>query len=181
MHFGRDASFTHEEFVNICNAELSNNMGNLYSRIVGMCRKNSENKVPVATNPGALENKLKEDALNLKSKQEEAATSWCPEKYIENIVEFANSVNKYIDETKPWSLAKDPTKKAELHTILRTSLEAVRIVFSYLWPITPKTSEKVLSELGASSSVYESATSWNILKDGASLPEKVTGFPRIEQ
>ncbi len=113
MRFGRDASFTQEEFISTINAELANNLGNLYSRLAGMCRKNNERKIPAASEVGEMENALKDKALSLKNKMEEAIQNWKPDQYIEGVIDLANHINKYLDETKPWALAKEEGQKEE--------------------------------------------------------------------
>ncbi len=183
MKFGRDASFTDKVFYNSINADLANNIGNLYSRIAGMCKKNCQQKIPEAKNIGDMETGLIEAAAQLPQKLDLAMKQWHTDEYLKQIIEFANMTNKYLDEKKPWSLAKDEKNREELETILRTSLEAVRICLSWLWPITPQTSEKALTEMGIENSpeaIFNSACNWNILNTGHELPKKVTGFPRLE-
>jgi methionyl-tRNA synthetase len=181
MRFGKDASFSHDEFVNLVNAECSNNFGNLISRVAGMCKKNFDNKVPAAPKIGAAEKELEAKAISLESKLSALIKDWKTAEYLEEIVNFANDLNKYLDETKPWSLAKDETKKDELATILRVALEGIRVCFVWLYPVVPEKSIEIAESLGvAESDLYASAKSFYFLKDNQDLPAKVSGFPRIE-
>jgi len=180
MRFGRDSVFSHDEFLTTVNAELVNNIFNLYSRLVGMCRKNTDLKIPAYGPQGEKEQELKHAFSSLKRELEDICLSFQSDRYIERIVQASGAINKYLDESKPWSLAKDPTKKEEMGTILRLSLEAVRQVFVWLSPVIPNLSQKVLAELGADGKdLYAQLDSWEILENEQALPEKITAVPRL--
>ena len=183
MRFGKDASFNHEEFIQLVNAECSNNFGNLISRIVGMCKKNFSSTVPPLKNPGELEKAIEEKGLKLQSMLKPLMDDWKTAEFLEVLVEYANELNKYLDETKPWTLAKDETKKDELGTILRTGLEGIRLCFAWLYPVVPAKSLEIGEMFSVSNEkdLYESTKSFYFLSEGAELPKKVNGFPRIEE
>lgn len=183
MRFGRDANYSDDSFIKSINAELANNLGNLYSRLAGLCKKNCNQQIPAANSIGEMESNLKEESLKLPRILTNAMNDWQIDTYLTTIVNYANLINKYLDETKPWTLAKDPNNKNQVATILKSALEATTICFSWLWPVVPTTSEKVLSELGLATSpqeIHKWATNWNNLAAGTELPIQVTGFPRIE-
>ncbi|MFN8370737.1 MAG: methionine--tRNA ligase [Bacteriovoracaceae bacterium] len=184
MSFGKDASFSDVDFIKTCNADLSNNFGNLYARIVGLMKKNCDGKIPnLSMDLDEQEKNIANSAANLFSELNKAMEDFEPQVYCEHLISFANSINKYIDENKPWAMAKDPTQKERLTNLLRFSLECTVVLFIGLYPITPQTSAQFLSELGISidlNSIFTSTPNLNLLKTDFTLPEKVTGFPRFE-
>lgn len=183
MKFGRDANFDHQVFVETCNAELSNNFGNLVSRTFGMARKNFDKGIPPWGPSEPVDDQLKKELANLVSKAEKAMEDWRVADYLETVVEFGKQINKYLDETKPWSLAKEEGQKERLGTILRLTLEGIKIAYAWLWPSIPETAERVFEALNLEKNplkYQEYANSWDLLQAGAELPKKAPGFPRIE-
>ena len=99
---------------------------------------------------------------------------------IEEIMEVLRSCNKYIDETTPWTLAKDDTKKDRLATILYNLLESIRICAILLSPFIPDTSKKILASLNTKETNYESINEFNALEENLKLNEPTILFKRIE-
>jgi len=184
MHFGRDANFNNEDFKKNYNADLANKIGNLYSRIVGICRKRCDGKIPGLSKNEALDDALKANAFKLPELTLAAFDQWRTFDYLKVVVEFSEQVNKYLDDTKPWTLIKDPEQFDRASTILRHGLEAVRILFGWLSPVMPATSKQVYKELGLELSeqqLFGTLKEWDQLTTGTVLPEKLTGFPRIQE
>lgn len=179
MSFGKDASFSHEDFIAQYNADLANKVGNLYSRICGLLRKNNENKIPdldikqvTSPLPAAFEVLQRESAAAMKA--------WKPHEYANSIISFAESINKYLDETKPWSMLKKEEEKQQAFGVLKTALEGVRIIYCFLAPIMPKTTKTVLLELGIDpEDIPNQRKIFFALSNNAPLPEAPTGFPRL--
>lgn len=183
MRFGKDASFTHADFLAVVNADLANKVGNLYSRICGLLRKYHGGQIPavtVNTNCDHLKNK----ALGLPQELFTLMQTWELQDYATTIIGLAEDVNKYLDENKPWSEIKGVDTKEKALSVLKNGLESVRLIYAWLWPIMPQTCEKVLAELGLGTSVPEilaTLKTWEGLKVGHALAEAPTGFPRIEE
>ncbi len=180
MHFGRDAKFTEEEFTKVYNTDLANKIGNLYSRIVGICRKNCDAKIPELGDVQEHDENLTEKGTTLYNKTHGHIKNWKTFEYADEIVHFAEDINKYLDEEKPWKQIKDPETFDRATSVLRNGLEGVRIIFGLLSPIMPNISNKVYQEMGIEKvDIYSSVKKWDVLKAGHQLPEKISGFPRI--
>lgn len=84
----------------------------------------------------------------------------------ENILTLARRLNKYIDETTPWALAKDESKKGRLGTVLYNLLEGIRFLAVLLTPFMPDTAEKIFEQIGTNERSYESLKAFGALKSG---------------
>ncbi len=183
MRFGRDSSFSFDSFKDLVNAELSNNLGNLYSRVVGMCKKNTEGLVPSEVNYQGVDRDLLDISKNLLEKTKSHIDSWQIDDYIGELIQFCDSINKYINEMKPWALSKDPGNTERINTILRTALEGIRICLTWLTPVIPDKSKIILEGMGVNcdpENLMDSLKNQFFLHGNHSLPLKVEGFPRIE-
>jgi methionyl-tRNA synthetase len=101
-------------------------------------------------------------------------------KALQSIWEVVSAGNKYIDETAPWTLAKDPAQKGRLATVIYTMLESQRIVYALLTPFMPKTAAKGLGYLGIEGITSENDLAWGGLGTGARITKAEPLFPRIE-
>jgi methionyl-tRNA synthetase len=126
---------------------LANNYGNLVSRVLTMCHKYTEGKVP----PVDVEN-LKADSRSVIA----AAWKQYDKDLLENIniqaalqspIKLLDYANRRIEESKPWEMAKSKSQKAELDTLLYELLELIRAVTAMMWPAIPGTAQKVAIEL----------------------------------
>lgn len=154
--FGNDGNFSEEALISRTNADLANTWGNLVNRTIGMINKYFD---------GHVENKnIKEDIddelLNLidclKIKIDGKIDSLEISKVLEAIFNVLRASNKYIDDTTPWTLAKDETKKDRLETVLYNLLESIRITATLLKAFMPKSSKNVLEQIGKPDSDFSS-------------------------
>jgi methionyl-tRNA synthetase len=99
---------------------------------------------------------------------------------IQEIFEVLRKCNKYIDDTMPWSLAKEEDKKDRLGTVLYNLLESIRICAVYLGAFLPETSEKIFEQLNTKATSFESTKEFGGLEVGNTLAEPVHLFDRIE-
>jgi methionyl-tRNA synthetase len=99
---------------------------------------------------------------------------------IQEIFEVLRRCNKYIDDTMPWSLAKEESKKERLGTVLYNLLESIRICAVLLSPFLPETSEKILAQLNTEVADFDSTKKFGCLEVGSTLAEPVHLFDRIE-
>lgn len=161
MPFAADGTITLETIISRFNADLANTLGNLVNRTVAMINKYFG---------GNIENpKVKEDVdtelidcatgtvieVSEKMKELRVADS------IEAVMSLARRCNKYIDETMPWALAKDEAKKDRLKTVLYNLTEAIRFIGILISPFMPETSEKIMAQINAADTSFESLASFN--------------------
>ena len=178
--FGSDGNFSEEALISRTNTDLANTLGNLVTRTISMSHKYFSG---IVTNPKItkdLDKNLIKNVLALKDIVEEKMNSLKVNEAIEEIMEVLRSCNKYIDETTPWTLAKDDTKKYRLATILYNLLESIRICAILLSPFIPDTSKKILASLNTKETNYESINEFNTLEENLKLNEPTILFKRIE-
>ena len=145
--FAQDGSITYESFIGKYNSDLANTLGNLINRTVAMTGKYFDGKVEKSVGDAAEDNDLIACANATVSKYKELMDSYHNSDAVETVMNFAKRCNKYIDETTPWSLAKDEANKPRLATVMYNLLEGIRILSVLLQPIVPKCCDGIRSQL----------------------------------
>ncbi len=177
--FGMDGDFSKATIVHRINGELANDFGNLVSRVLTMVRRYLKGRVPAPTSAGGL-HKRAEEALQEYGRQMEDMAF---QRALAALWEFIGAVNKYLDDTAPWSLAKE-NKERELKESLYNSLESLRFIAIMAFPFMPSSSEclwRMLGFKGALSDVrIEEAGRWGGMPEGQEVEQPVPLFPRIE-
>ncbi len=181
MPYAADASITYENVINRYNTDLANNLGNLVNRTHAMTKKYFGGVVPA---PGALEEvdlSLREAVSEAVKGSREKMESLHIADALSDIFSMLRRANKYIDETMPWALAKDESKKERLGTVLYHLLESIRSAAVLLTPFLPATAEKIFAQLATDKTAYETVSSFGALEAGRPLGEGAPLFARIDE
>ncbi len=181
MPYNADGSITYENVLNCYNTDLANNLGNLVSRTHAMTVKYFGGIIPAPTAPEAIDDDLKATVAKAVKDSRELMDSFHVADALTAIFEMLRRANKYIDETTPWILAKDETKKERLGTVLYNLLETIRSAAVMLTPFIPTTAEKIFSQIGTKMTEYETLASFGALETGISLGEASVLFARVDE
>ena len=181
MPFAQDGTITWDLVVERVNSDLANILGNLVSRTVSMSNKYFGG---VISNPQVKEDvddELIQLALETPKRVEKKMDELRVGDAIDEIFTLLRRTNKYIDETTPWILGKDESKKDRLATVLYNLLESIRFAAVLLESYMPQTSEKILDALGTKQRTLESLESFGNLETGGSVVKKMEMlFARID-
>ena len=184
MRFGNDASFSEEALVERLNADLANDLGNLFSRVLAMTHKYFGGKVPPAGDVSPDDEELIELGRNAVLNFQSMFTGMSFSRGLDALWELVRALNKYVDTMQPWALYKQGDN-ARLGTVMYVCLENMRKIALHLWPVMPETCEKMLDQLGLHYSpeqavLEKEADAWGLLKEGSELAKASNLFPRVE-
>ena len=182
MALGADSSFSNEIMINRINSDLANGLGNLVSRTVAMVQKYFGGTLPTERENGEFDDDLIETATSLRAKVDDFMDKTQLQNALAEIFKLVSRANKYIDETAPWVIAKDETKKARLATVLYNLLEAIRIACTLLSAFMPTTMPKALEQIGACETCasYENCDKFGVLPADVTVHKGDALFPRID-
>ncbi|MCH4172399.1 MAG: methionine--tRNA ligase [Lactobacillus sp.] len=148
--FGNDGVFTPEDFVDRINYDLANDLGNLLNRTIAMINKYRAGAVPAYqanVNP-EFDADLEQVAKTTIDKYMQAMDEFKFSNALDEVWQLISRSNKYIDETAPWILAKDDSKKAELDSVLAHLAESLRVTALMIQPVMPNAPKEMFAQLG---------------------------------
>lgn len=180
MPYASDGSITYENMIERYNADLANTLGNLVNRTIAMTNKYFDGVVQPGDVTEELDGELKALAVETVGKVDKLLSEYRVSDTLDAIFTLAKRYNKYIDETAPWALAKDESKKARLGTVLYNLLESIRFVAVLLSPFLPETSEKILAQINTDIKDYDSLSAFGALKAGTVVGKAEPLFARID-
>ncbi|WP_312336880.1 methionine--tRNA ligase [Anaerospora hongkongensis] len=181
---GQDGNFSRDALINRINADLANDLGNLLHRTLSMIGRFNGGVIQAAGEKEAIDAELAQLAHNTAANYEKNMESMEINAALKEIWALVSRSNKYIDETAPWALAKDPAKRARLDTVMYNLAEVLRIVTILVSPFMPTTAPKIWAQLGIETAFADvrlhDAQSWGLLAAGTKVAKPEPIFPRIE-
>ncbi len=180
MPFASDGTITYELMIERVNSDLANILGNLVNRTIAMSERYFGGKVQSPSEPEEIDSELRALALDTPKRVEAKMEELRIADAIDEIFALLRRSNKYIDETAPWILAKDPAKQGRLGTVLYNLLESIRIAAVLLEPFLPETAQSIYKQLGTKAVSFESLSSFDGMKPGNPTGKAEILFTRID-
>ncbi|MDE5564638.1 MAG: methionine--tRNA ligase [Oscillospiraceae bacterium] len=182
MALGADSDFSNEILINRINSDLANGFGNLVSRTVAMADKYFGGTLPTDRETAPVDEELIALATSVCAKVDGFIDNTQIKQALETIFTLVDRANKYIDETEPWKLGKDETKRARLASVLYNLLDTIRIISTLLSPFMPTTMPKVWEQIGAGADdvTYANASVFHVLPADVTVHKGEILFPRID-
>ena len=184
INLGQDGNFSRDALIGRINSDLANDLGNLLHRTLSMTLKFQDGVVKAPAGESDVDRSLKEDARETVAFFEQNMEEMQLSLTIKKVWAFISRANKYIDETAPWALAKDPAKEQELANVLYNLTEALRVISVLISPFMPTTAVRIWQQLGLAQDFAsvrtEDIEQWGGVPVGLHVGTPEQLFPRIE-
>ena len=184
INLGQDGNFSRDALIGRINSDLANDLGNLLHRTLSMTLKFQDGVVKAPAGESDTDRSLKEDARETVAFFEQNMEDMQLSLTIKKVWAFISRANKYIDETAPWALAKDPAKKQKLANVLYNLTEALRVISVLISPFMPTTAVRIWRQLGLAQDFAsvrtEDIEQWGGVPAGLHVGTPEQLFPRIE-
>jgi methionyl-tRNA synthetase len=186
MAFGLDSAFSESSLVQRINSDLANDLGNLFSRVLSMAHKYFDGVVPGVDPQIEKEFKL---GLEMQARHtiadfEVSMEAFEFHKAIAAVWEFISQLNKYVDVTAPWVLARKKSSRRQLEAVIYNLLEGLRIIAGLIYPVMPSTAATMQQHLGLDRKEpfyhLDGLKRWGTIAPGTKLPKTIVLFPRID-
>ena len=180
MPFASDGNFTRELLVDAINGNLANVLGNLVNRTIGMANKYFDGIIENKNDNEEFDGEFKEYIVSRKSVIDEKMNNLRVADALEEVIDIFRRCNKYIDETMPWVLAKDETRKERLATVLYNLIEGIRISAVLLRAFMPDTSDKIFYQINTELKEFDTINEFGGYISGTKVNAPEVLFQRID-
>ena len=183
--FGLDGDFSYRALIHRANGDLSNDLGNLVSRTTGMINKYFNGVVPAYIKEDSIDNTVFEQIEKSVNEANEYLNKLSFSRALQSIWDSVSVMNRYIDDCKPWALAKDESEIDRLGSVLYTVLDGVRALTHLIYPFMPEITMEIRKQITADDNInvsdYKDIAKVKLLTPGSKLPENKVLFPRIDE
>ncbi len=180
MHFGLDAVFSEELLVERYNADLANDLGNLFSRVMNMLHQYRQGVIPRPQAPAEADQALVELMVRVYRHYQQAMIDFDFHQALFQVWELIGAANKYVVQNQPWVLAKDPDQARRLDTVLYHLCLVLARVSRCIWPVMPATAEKMWQALGQEDPIAPETGGDLELAPGTRTQKPRALFPRVD-